>query len=104
MINQKKSTLYKKKIISLINEIDPKKINELTKLILQKKKQKKKIFIFGNGGSASTANHFAVDMTKNAKVNVDSFSNDDLITCIANDYGYENRIANVIRYQGKKGI
>ena len=42
MINQKLSTLYKKKIISLINEIDPKKINELTKLILQKKKQKKK--------------------------------------------------------------
>ncbi len=103
MINQKLSTLYKKKIISLINEIDPKKINELTKLILQKKKQKKKIFIFGNGGSASTANHFAVDMTKNAKVNVDSFSNDDLITCFANDYGYENWIANVIRYQGKKG-
>ena len=42
MINQKLSTLYKKKIISLIKKIDPKKINELTKLILQKKKKTKK--------------------------------------------------------------
>ena len=29
MINQKLSTLYKKKIISLINEIDPKKSTNL---------------------------------------------------------------------------
>jgi D-sedoheptulose 7-phosphate isomerase len=102
MINQKLSNKYKKKIVNLIQEIDSEKINELAKLILKKKKNKKKIYIFGNGGSASTANHFAVDMTKNAKVNVDSFSNDDLITCFSNDYGYENWIANVLRYQAEK--
>ena len=102
MINKTLSKIYKNKVINLIEEIDEKKINHLASLILNKKKSKNKIYIFGNGGSASTANHFAVDMTKNAKVNVDSFSNDDLITCFSNDYGYENWIANVLRFQAKK--
>ena len=101
MINQSLSNIYKNKVVNLIKEIDAEKINQLANLIL-KKKIKNKIYIFGNGGSSSTANHFAVDMTKNAKVNVDSFSNDDLITCFSNDYGYENWIANVLRYQAKK--
>ncbi len=102
MINSNLSKIYKKKILNLVNDIDIKQVNKLANLILKKFKNKKKIFIFGNGGSASTANHFAVDMTKNAKVNVDSFSNDDLITCYSNDYGYENWIANVLRYQANK--
>ena len=82
MINSNLSKIYKKKILNLVNDIDIKQVNKLANLILKKFKNKKKIFIFGNGGSASTANHFAVDMTKNAKVNVDSFSNDDLLHAI----------------------
>ena len=31
-------------------------------------KNGKKIMVFGNGGSASIASHFSVDLTKNAKL------------------------------------
>jgi D-sedoheptulose 7-phosphate isomerase len=49
----------------------------------------KKVIIAGNGGSASIASHCAVDFSKNARVRCVSFSDHSLITCLANDYGYD---------------
>ena len=102
MINQMLASIYKSKISNLLSEIDVKKVNFLANKIKEKKIKKKNIFIFGNGGSSSTANHFAVDMTKNAKINVTSFSNDNLITCYANDYGYDNWTKNIIKTSAKR--
>ena len=34
--------------------------------------------------------HVSVDLTKNAKIKTINFNESDLITCFANDYGYEN--------------
>ena len=36
-------------------------------LLKKLKKNRKKVLIFGNGGSAATSSHFSVDLTKNAK-------------------------------------
>ena len=44
----------------------------------------------GNGASAAIASHFCVDMTKNGGIRSVNFNESDLITCFANDYGYEN--------------
>ena len=41
-------------------------------------------------------------MTKNAKVETISISNDNLITCFSNDYGFEHWIENGIKYYVKK--
>ncbi len=102
MINQKLVSIYKSKISSLLSDLDIKKVNSLAQKIKETNYKKNKIYVFGNGGSSSTANHFAVDMTKNAKITVTSFSNDDLITCFANDYGYENWTKNIIKTYAKK--
>jgi len=48
-----------------------------------------KVILAGNGGSAAIASHSAVDFTKNAKIRCINFNEADLITCFANDYGYE---------------
>ena len=101
MINQKLVSIYKSKISNLFIRNRYKKVNFLANKI-KEKKEEKNIFIFGNGGSSSTANHFAVDMTKNAKINVTSFSNDNLITCYANDYGYDNWTKNIIKTSAKR--
>ena len=77
---------YLNEVEILIKKIDLDNVLLLKKKILLTKKKNSKVFIFGNGGSSSTANHFAVDMTKNAKVETISFSNDNLITCFSNDY------------------
>jgi len=62
-----------------------------------------KIIIAGNGGSASIASHVAVDLTKNAKIRTIDFNEAGLITCFANDYGYEYWIEKALEFYGSKG-
>ena len=66
------------------------KIISARDIILNAKKNNKKIMIFGNGGSAAIASHVSVDLTKNAHVRCSNYNEADLITCFANDFGYEN--------------
>jgi D-sedoheptulose 7-phosphate isomerase len=87
---------------SLITSLDLNNILLLKKKILKTKQKKARVYIFGNGGSSSSANHFAVDMTKNAKIETISSSNDNLITCLSNDYGFDNWIKSVIKFYVKK--
>tara|TARA_B100000029_G_scaffold313830_1_gene306294 strand:+ start:704 stop:1276 length:573 start_codon:yes stop_codon:yes gene_type:complete len=63
----------------------------------------KKTIIIGNGGSAAIASHFAVDLTKNAKTRCINFNESDLITCFANDYGYERWAEKAIEFYGDEG-
>tara|TARA_Y100000741_G_scaffold364927_1_gene357777 strand:+ start:1106 stop:1678 length:573 start_codon:yes stop_codon:yes gene_type:complete len=95
---------YFKEIESLVSP-DIKNIKKLLfakKIIINTKKSKNKILIFGNGGSAAIASHFSVDLTKNAKVRCVNFNEADLITCFSNDYGYEKWIEKAIKYYGNK--
>ena len=82
----------------LIDSIDIKFVDSLVKKIKIVNKKKGKIFIVGNGGSISTANHISVDLTKNAKIKTIQPFNSNLITCFSNDYGYENWISKTIEY------
>tara|TARA_B100000315_G_C14518909_1_gene560575 strand:- start:76 stop:663 length:588 start_codon:yes stop_codon:yes gene_type:complete len=63
----------------------------------------KKAIIVGNGGSAAIASHFSVDLTKNASVRCVNFNEADLITCFANDYGFDNWIKEAINFYGDEG-
>ena len=60
-------------------------------------------FIFGNGGSSSIASHFTTDMIVNNNIKVFNFSDANLLTCFANDFGYENIFSKIIEYYGAKG-
>ena len=84
------------------NEIKKKLIN-LKKIFITTKKNRKKILIFGNGGSAAIASHFSVDLTKNAKIRCTNYNEPDLITCFSNDFGYERWVEMAIKYYGNKG-
>ncbi len=101
MINLKLAINYKKKLNYLIKDLDTKNINKFCKIIKSISKRGNNIFVFGNGGSSSTANHFANDMTKNAKIKTFSFSNDNLITCYSNDYGFKNWIKKTLEHYAK---
>jgi D-sedoheptulose 7-phosphate isomerase len=93
---------YLNHITELISNLKKDKILKLKNLILEIKRKKSKIIIFGNGGSISTANHFSVDLTKNAKIKCISISNDNFITCFANDYGFQNWMKKSIEYYADK--
>lgn len=56
----------------------------------------KKVIVAGNGGSAAIASHCAVDLTKQAGIRCINFNEADLITCFANDYGYDQWVAKAL--------
>ena len=62
-----------------------------------------KILFAGNGGSAAIASHCAVDLTKNAGLRSITFNEVDLITCFANDYGYEHWVEKAVEFYGDEG-
>ena len=61
----------------------------LRNLMIQAREANHKTIIAGNGGSAAIASHCAVDFSKNAKTRCVNFNVPSLVTCLANDYGYE---------------
>ena len=85
--------------------LDSPKINEIKKLIVSTKNNSGEVFLFGNGASASIANHVAVDFTKENKIRARAFNNPSLLTCFSNDYGYKNLFKECIKsYVNKKDL
>jgi D-sedoheptulose 7-phosphate isomerase len=54
------------------------------------------LYIVGNGGSAAVASHALVDFVNVAKINAQVLHENSLLTCMANDYGYENAFSRVL--------
>ena len=63
----------------------------------------KKVILAGNGGSAAIASHCTVDLTKGAGIRCVNFNEPDLITCLANDYGYERWLEQALRLYADAG-
>ena len=76
------------------------KLENVKKRLINIKKNKRKVMIFGNGGSAAIANHFSVDLTKNSKIRCVNFNESSLLTCFSNDFGYENWVRKVLEFHG----
>lgn len=51
------------------------------------------IFFIGNGGSAAIASHMAIDYSKNGGFNAMAFNDASALTCLSNDYSYEDVFA-----------
>lgn len=80
-------------------------VESFIELARAKCKKGKKICFIGNGGSASIASHMAEDYTKNGKLRSIAFNDAALLTCLANDYGYENVFKEAIKaYCDKEDI
>jgi len=73
-------------------------------------KQDRQIFVFGNGGSAANASHFATDLGKLASDKVGQrfrvlSLNDNVgwLTALANDYAYEDVFVGQLQNYGRPG-
>lgn len=87
---------YQESLIAIIeeNKLD---LAPIATRILEHIDQDKSIWIIGNGGSASTAEHFETDLHFIRSKSITKFpkvaaltSNSSLISAISNDIGYEN--------------
>jgi phosphoheptose isomerase len=89
---------YKDLFHSTLEALNLKDLIKVSKMIEKKIIKNKNIFVAGNGGSASVANHFLCDFNKGIKLSskkivkpkVISLANSlELITAISNDLNYE---------------
>lgn len=88
---------YRKGLVRSLDSINLSDVEDLVRDLAEARKNRRTVYIFGNGGSASTASHFANDLSKDRfKVRSKLFKvvclNDSIpwITALANDEGYEN--------------
>jgi D-sedoheptulose 7-phosphate isomerase len=87
---------YKADLVKAIETIDTEKVQQAIELFKAARAGKKHIFVCGNGGSASTASHFACDIVKGASYTREArfrimALTDSLptITAYSNDVGYD---------------
>jgi D-sedoheptulose 7-phosphate isomerase len=87
---------YKAELLSALETIDLEKVEAAIQVLSQARDERRHIFTCGNGGSASTASHFATDIVKGASFGrtdrfrimalTDSLST---MTAYSNDVSYE---------------
>ena len=73
-------------------------------------KEDRQVFVFGNGGSAANASHFATDLGKGASDKIGKrfrvlslTDNVSWMTALANDYSYEEVFVGQLKNYGKPG-
>jgi D-sedoheptulose 7-phosphate isomerase len=99
--------MYIKNLLKSIKQLDRKKINLLESLLIATHKKNGNIFICGNGGSGANANHISNDLMLGFTSKKKGFkflslnSNNSVITCIANDLGYEKIFSHQLKILGK---
>ena len=87
---------YKTELLKAIDQIDLGRVEQAIEWFEEARQSGRQIFVCGNGGSASTASHFACDMVKGASYQRDKrfrlmALTDSLptLTAYSNDVGYE---------------
>jgi D-sedoheptulose 7-phosphate isomerase len=88
---------YLEYLTNVIGSIEIDDLSEFIRVLQTAYRDDKQVFFMGNGGSAATANHFAVDLGKGTRVPgargfraMSLASNIAYITAQANDEGYES--------------
>ena len=103
MSSQRYFLNYFETIAETINGIDPEALERAATMVRQAHDSGKKVILAGNGGSAAMASHVAVDLTKAAGIRAVNFNEADLLTCFANDYGYEHWVARALEFYADPG-
>jgi D-sedoheptulose 7-phosphate isomerase len=87
---------YKSAVLNAIDCIDLEKVGQAIEIFRRAREEGRRIFVCGNGGSASTASHFVCDMVKGASYGRASrfrimalTDSPPTITAYSNDVGYE---------------
>lgn len=102
-----RSLSYITELKTVLDKLSHQTIDEAVQTLHQARIQEKKIFVMGNGGSASTANHMVCDLAKNTRkpgwpaVKIIGLAdNMAILSALANDEGYENvfsqQLANLV--------
>lgn len=65
--------------------------------------ERKRLMFVGNGGSAAIASHMLMDYLNAGNVRTTDFTSPALLTCMANDYGWDNVFSTPIEKSADQG-
>jgi D-sedoheptulose 7-phosphate isomerase len=100
---------YLEYLKSVLSRIDHSEIGCFIETLLEARNRDATVFFIGNGGSASTASHFANDLSIGTNDYDRPFraislvDNVSIITAISNDYGYDEIFVRQLQVLGRKG-
>jgi D-sedoheptulose 7-phosphate isomerase len=94
---------YFSEIYKNICDIDQSNLDSIIQRLKFVSNNNGKVIVVGNGGSAAIASHVSVDLTKAAGIRAINFNESDLLTCFANDYGYEHWVAMALHFYADPG-
>jgi len=77
-------------------------LTEIHKLLVDVQKKKRNLYIIGNGGSAAIASHAVIDFMNVGKISAHTLHDPSTLTCMSNDYGYENAFSKILNITLKK--
>lgn len=103
------ATAYFDYLGKVLQSIDCQQITHFIRTLLDARERMVTLFFIGNGGSATTASHFANDLGLGTRCLDKPFraisltDNQALITAIGNDFGYEEIFVQQLRLLGKPG-
>ncbi len=88
---------YQRNLTKTVKDLPLEKIQAAVEILHSKRVSGNRIYIMGNGGSASTASHFVCDLNKNTRMEgwpdfkaIGLADNMPVFSAYANDEGYEN--------------
>lgn len=101
---------YRMRLTESLDMIDPKVLDSLANEMRRCWDAGKRIYLCGNGGSAGNAIHLANDFTygvgrnRGVGMRVEALpANSSVVTCLANDIGYEEVFSEQLRAKGESG-
>lgn len=75
----------------------------ILQILLKARQEAVGVYIIGNGGSAGVASHAAIDFVNVVKLRAMPLHEPSLLTCMANDYGYEVAFQRLVQTMAKPG-
>ena len=76
---------------------------QILELLRDVRHRKASLYLVGNGGSAAVASHSVTDFLNVAQLRATTLHDSSLLTCMANDFGYENAFARMLSTLAQPG-
>jgi D-sedoheptulose 7-phosphate isomerase len=110
MMTKERTNEYLVEVADISSKLDRNDIDRTIEILIEAWKNDSQIFVIGNGGSASTATHFACDLNKwvsdNAEHKFRAFAlvdNIPLVSALTNDNGWGDVYSEQMRNFFRKG-
>ena len=103
------ATGYLNYLSQVLSKFNVEEISAFVRILVDARERDAQIFFMGNGGSATTASHFANDLAIGTRSQSKPFramsltDNQAIVTAISNDDGYENIFVTQLQALMKKG-